>query len=96
MKLRMRKNFLNNAWEKAVWYRKWQLEEIERFTDRDAIDHWGSQFNEQLGLLVLITTESACTLHDMATFEAQEQIQQDKKLEQIREEFKKELLEAVA
>ena len=96
MKLRMKKNFLNTAWEKAVMYRKWQLEEIEKCTDRDAIDHWGSQFNEQLDLLELITTEPHCTLHDMATFEAKEQIEQSKETQRIHEELTKAINEAAA
>jgi len=96
MKLRMKRNFLSTAWDKAVMYRSWELQEIEEFTDHDAMEHWSEMFTDQIGLLAKITTESFCTLHDMATIEAKERIEQTKATQRMHEELTKEINEAVA
>ena len=95
MKLRMKKNFIQTAWDKAVTYRKLYLEDIEEGSV-DSADFWQKLFVERITLLETITTESFCTLHDMATIEAKERIELDKKCATISAELQEAIDEAVA
>lgn len=91
MKLRIQKNLLKNTWSKAVTYRQWALDEIEKGSDQDAIEHWSAQFQLQIDLLATITTESYCTLYDMATIEAQDRSKTQSEAARIAEELKAEI-----
>lgn len=91
MKLRIKRNLLKDTWDKAVMYRKWQLEAIA--ADRNSSEQrtWENMFTETLDILVVITTESLYTLHDMATFEAQEMIKNQEQAQAIAQTVKAEL-----
>lgn len=79
MKLRIKRNLLKDTWDKAVMYRKWQLEAIAVDRNSDNQRTWENMFNETLELLDAITNESLYTLHDMATIEAQQKMQEQEK-----------------
>ena len=91
MKLRIKRNLLKDTWDKAVMYRKWQLEAIAADKNSSEQRTWENMFTETLTLLEAITSESFCTLHDMATFEAQDRIQEQERTATIAETLKAEM-----
>lgn len=73
MNLRIKKNLLATLWKDAVNYRQWQFEALEIGGFKEA-NTWQRYFEDVLEHLHNIVTDDYCTLHDMATFEAQARI----------------------
>lgn len=95
MKLRIKKNLLANAWDEAVSYRKWQLEALE-VGDFDGADKWQRYFEDVLEHLHKIVTDDYCTMHDMATIEAQARIAEFKESKLSLKKYMQELKEGAA
>lgn len=95
MKLRIKKNLLANAWDEAVYYRKWQLEALEAGGFEEAAT-WQRKFEDVLWHLHKIVTDDYCTMHDMATIEAQARIAEFKESRLSLKKYMQELKEGAA